>query len=38
MRHALAQPSVFGVGLDLFVLLGFAAAMVMLALIWFRRE
>jgi len=26
------------VGLDLFVLLAFAAAMVTLALIWFRRE
>jgi ABC-2 type transport system permease protein len=38
MRHSLAQPSVFGVGLDLFVLLAFAAAMVTLALIWFRRE
>jgi ABC-2 type transport system permease protein len=38
MRHALAQPSVFGVGLDLAVLLGFAGAMVVLALIWFRRE
>jgi hypothetical protein len=38
MRHALAQPSVFGAGLDLVVLLGFAAAMIALALIWFRRE
>jgi ABC-2 type transport system permease protein len=38
MRHALAQPSVFGVALDLVVLVGFAAAMVVLALAWFRRE
>jgi len=38
MRHALAQPSVFGADLDLSVLLGFAGAMVVLALIWFRRE
>ncbi len=38
MRHALAQPSVFGVALDLLVLVGFAAAMVVLALAWFRRE
>jgi ABC-2 type transport system permease protein len=38
MRHALAQPSEFGAGQDLAVLLGFAAAMVALALIWFRRE
>jgi ABC-2 type transport system permease protein len=38
MRHALAQPSVFGAGLDLVVLLGFAGTMVALALTWFRRE
>jgi len=38
MRHALAQPAVFGLGLDLAVLLGFAATMVALALVWFRRE
>jgi ABC-2 type transport system permease protein len=38
MRHALAQPSVFGAELDLLVLLGFAGTMVALALTWFRRE
>jgi hypothetical protein len=38
MRHALVQPRVFSVGLDLVVLLGFAGAMVALALTWFRRE
>jgi ABC-2 type transport system permease protein len=38
MRHALVQPAAFAVGLDLLVLIGFAAAMVALALVWFRRE
>ena len=38
MRHALAQPSVFGAELDLLVLLGFAGTMVALARTWFRRE
>ena len=38
MRQALVQPPVFAVGLDLFVLTGFAMAMVGLALVWFRRE
>ena len=38
MRHALTQPAVFAVGLDVLVLVGFAAAMVALALAWFRRE
>jgi ABC-2 type transport system permease protein len=38
MRHALAQPAVFAVGLDVAVLVGFAALMVGLALAWFRRE
>ena len=38
MRHALAQPSVFGLGLDLTILVGFAASMVALSLAWFRRE
>ena len=38
MRHALVQPAVFAVGLDIAVLVGFAAAMVALALAWFRRE
>ncbi len=38
MRHALAQPAVFPVPIDVAVLLGFAAAMVTLALAWFRRE
>lgn len=38
MRHALVQPPVFAAGLDLFVLTGFAVAMVGLALVWFRRE
>ena len=38
MRHALVQPAVFAVWLDLVVLAGFALAMVGLALVWFRRE
>jgi ABC-2 type transport system permease protein len=38
MRHALAQPSPFSMELDLVVLLAFSAAMVALALVWFRRE
>jgi ABC-2 type transport system permease protein len=38
MRHALAQPAVFGMGMDIAVLLGFATTMVALALAWFRRE
>ena len=38
MRHALVQPAAFAVGLDLLVLIGFAVAMVALALVWFRRE
>lgn len=38
MRHALAQPAVFPVPIDVGVLLGFAAAMVTLALAWFKRE
>jgi ABC-2 type transport system permease protein len=38
MRHALVQPAAFAVGLDLLVLIGFAMAMVALALVWFRRE
>jgi len=38
MRHALVQPAAFAVGLDFLVLIGFAAAMVALALVWFRRE
>lgn len=38
MRHAMVQPAVFPVGIDVAVLLGFAAAMVALALAWFRRE
>jgi ABC-2 type transport system permease protein len=38
MRHALAQPAVFAAGIDVAVLAGFAALMVVLALAWFRRE
>ena len=38
MRHALVQPAVFAVHTDVAVLVGFAAAMVALALAWFRRE
>ena len=38
MRHALGQPAVFTMGIDLSVLSGFAVAMVALALVWFRRE
>ena len=38
MRHAMLQPAVFSVEIDVAVLLGFAAAMVALALAWFRRE
>lgn len=38
MRHALAQHTSFPPLLDLVVLGGFAAAMVGLALLWFRRE
>lgn len=38
MRHALVQHTAFAVGLDLAVLASFAAAMVLLSLLWFRRE
>ncbi len=38
MRHALRQHSAFAIRLDLTVLALFAAAMVGLALLWFRRE
>jgi ABC-2 type transport system permease protein len=38
MRHALGQPSSFAAGTDVLALAAFAAAMVGLALAWFRRE
>jgi ABC-2 type transport system permease protein len=38
MRHAIGQPSVFAAATDLAVLGGFAAAMVLVSLWWFRRE